>query len=93
MRRLIAIVFGMLLGGAIVFVAFKYHVVRAAEKEFLFVPKQQASLVDAYVDIRQWDATQWDKHPELVAALTRYGRPELVKRLDDGWLQGFLRKL
>jgi len=91
MRRLFALLFGMLLGGALVFTAFRYHLVRAGEKEFLLVPKQQADLADAYVDVRGWDAAEWQKHPKLAEALTRYGRADLVKRPVDGWLQDLWR--
>ena len=93
MRRLFALLFGMLLGGALVFTAFRYYLVRAGEKEFLLVPKQQAELTDAYVDVRKWDAAEWQKHPKLAEALTRYGRPDLIKRPVDGWLEDLWRSL
>ncbi len=94
MRRLFALLFGMVLGGAAMYVGFKYHVVRVGEKKFLFVPKQQAELKDAYVDIRNWDSKEWKKHPELIEALRRYGRADLVKlpEPDFNWMEELWKK-
>ncbi len=79
MRCLFAVFFGTIFGGALVFVAFQYHVIRE-DDDFLIVPKRQASLTDSYVDVRGWDADEWNSHPVLSKAVTDYGRSDLVKR-------------
>lgn len=79
MRRLFAMAFGALLGAAAMFVAFKFHVVRTTD-DWVFVPKPSASLVDAYVDVREWDTAEWMKHPQLVKSLVLTGRADLVRK-------------
>lgn len=71
--------FGMLLGAAAMFIAFKFHVIRTKD-DWVFVPKPSASLVDAYVDVRQWDTAEWTKHTQLVKALVLTGRADLVRQ-------------
>ena len=79
MRRLFAMAFGVLLGAAAMFMAFKFHVVRTKD-DWVFVPKPSASLVDAYVDVREWDTAEWTKHTQLVKALVLTGRADLVRQ-------------
>jgi hypothetical protein len=79
MRRLFALAFGVLLGAAAMFIAFKFHVVRTKD-DWVFVPKPAASLVDAYVDVREWDTVEWTKHTQLVKALVLTGRADLVRQ-------------
>ena len=78
MRRLFALAFGALLGAAAMFVAFKFHVVRTTD-DWVFVPKPSASLVDAYVDVREWDTSEWTKHPQLIKALVLTGHSDLMR--------------
>jgi hypothetical protein len=77
MRKLLAALFCMMLGGGFVYLAFQYHLVRAAD-EYALVPKSSAGLVDTYVDVRSWDAAEWRRHPALVRALVKQGRSDLV---------------
>lgn len=79
MRRLFAMAFGVLLGAAAMFIAFKFHVVRTKD-DWVFVPKPSASLGDAYVDVREWDTAEWTKHSQLVKALVLTGRADLVRK-------------
>lgn len=79
MRRLFAMAFGVLLGAAAMFIAFKFHVVRTKD-DWVFVPKPSASLVDAYVDVREWDTAEWTKHTQLVKALVLTGRSDLLRK-------------
>lgn len=71
--------FGVLLGAAAMFIAFKFHVVRTKD-DWVFVPKPSASLADAYVDVREWDTAEWTKHTQLVKALVLTGRTDLVRK-------------
>ncbi len=79
MRRLLALAFGVLLGAVAMFIAFRFHVVRTNDN-WVFVSKPQASLADAYVDVREWDSAEWMKHTALVKALVRTGQADLVRK-------------
>lgn len=59
------------------FIAFKFHVVRTKD-DWVFVPKPSASLVDAYVDVREWDIAEWTKHGQLIKALGLTGHAEIL---------------
>lgn len=77
MRRLFAIVFGVILGGGLVYASFQYHLVRTGSG-FLLVPKRQAGLRDAYADVRQWTHHDWNEHRELVRNLIASGHGDIV---------------
>ena len=89
MRRIGAILFGILVGGGLVFAAFQLHVVRAAEG-LVIVPKQQPVLTDAFADIRDWSRDDWQQHPVLVQNLIADGRSDLVA---GSMTEGMLRDL
>ena len=77
MRRLTTLLFGMALGGGLVFSAHHYHLVRTG-KQFLLIPKIEVSLVDPYVDVRDWHLDDWEEHPELLAAMKDQGHGDLL---------------
>lgn len=79
MRRLNALLFGLVLGGACMSFAHRYHVVQT-HSEWLLVPKTNNSISATYVDIRSWNAETWRRHPELIEALYQHGRGEVVAR-------------
>ncbi len=79
MRRLLALVLGAGIGGACVFGAFYYHVVRT-DKTWLVVRKQRLDWRDAYVDIRGWSYREWANHRDLSQDLIAMGRGDLVTR-------------
>jgi hypothetical protein len=79
MRRLIALLFGVAIGGGCVFAAFQYHVVRTQDK-WLVVRKQRADWRDAYVDVRGWTYREWGAHRALSNDLIAAGRGDLVTR-------------
>ena len=77
MRRLTTLLFGMALGGGLVFSAHHYHLVRTG-KQFLLIPKIEVSLIDPYVDVREWHLDDWEGHPELLAAMKDHGHGDLL---------------
>lgn len=85
MRRLIAVLFGILLGGGGVYVAFSYHIVKS-DDDLLFVPKRQASLESVYSDIRGWGLREWGENPELARTLTEHGHGDLITHTISGEL-------
>lgn len=78
MRRLLLLLSGALLGGAFVYAAFQYHVVRTADG-VLLVPKTQAAFELPYRDIRDWSAADWAGHPALARAMIAAGHGEFVQ--------------
>ncbi len=77
MGRLTTLLFGAALGAGLMFGALNYHAVRAADG-FHFVPKLETKLDDAYVDIRQFGASDWERHRELALALIKANKEELI---------------
>ncbi len=78
MKRIKYLLLGMILGGAAVFAALKYHVLRTASG-FEVVPKVEASLSDTYVDVREFGAGDWTEHEQLVAAILRADREDILQ--------------
>ncbi|MBS0263168.1 MAG: hypothetical protein JSS02_14585 [Planctomycetes bacterium] len=90
MRRLIAMLIGIAIGGGLVFASFNFHLVRT-DKSWLLVRKKQADWHDAYVDIRGWSSREWGEHKALSDNLVAMGRGDLVQRsLADKLFRGFL---
>lgn len=70
MRRFSSFVFGMVVGGALVIFGQRYHVVRTLNG-FEFVPKITAGVAETYVDVRGFQASDWEKHQALHKAIVR----------------------
>ena len=75
--------FGMVLGAALVFSAHHFHLVRTGE-QFLLIPKIEVSLVDPYVDVRDWHLDDWEEHPELLEAMKKQGHEDLLPDTRSG---------
>ena len=78
MNRVSSFLFGVLIGAAGLYVAMTYHVVRANDGIHI-VPKVSSGLADVYVDIREFDAADWNEHRGLAAALVNAEKDELLK--------------
>ncbi len=89
MSRIFAILFGVVLGGVFVFMAFEYHVVRTRER-ILVVAKQRASLRDPFADVRTWTSAQWRDHSELADNLTAAGHGSVIARDPKSFFQDLL---
>ncbi len=68
MRRLTSFVFGVLVGGALVFFGQRYHVLRTV-KGVELVPKLSSGFTDTYVDVRTFQSNDWTNHKALAAAI------------------------
>lgn len=77
MRRILSVLFGVLLGAAGMWTAMNYHVLRTKDG-FACVPKYRAHLAGTFVDVREWGVTEWTEHPELVMTLERNKRTEII---------------
>jgi len=87
-RRLTTFLTGVIVGGALVYGAMHYHVIRA-EDGFHFVPKVDARLAGTYADIRGFQVGDWTEHAQIAAALVKADRRDLLNQavgdtLSDG---------
>lgn len=77
MRRLPTFIFGMVVGGVLLYLALNYHLVRANDGMHL-VPKVSATLADTYVDVRMYGPSDFLNHQQVVQALMKSGQGELL---------------
>ena len=77
MRRIMTLCFGLACGGAVMWFAFNFHLVKS-DSEWVTARKESAGLSDFYVDISSWDSAEWDDHPQLQANLRKAGHGDLV---------------
>lgn len=60
--------FGLVLGGGLVYFGLVYHLVQS-EDGFHLVPKLQPTFAESYVDVRKFSAADWANHRNLVMAI------------------------
>ena len=77
MRKLIGTVFCFGLGMVAMWLAMNFHFVKT-DSDWFVVSKQDIRFADCYVDISEWDAPDWDQHPELQESLIKAGRGGLI---------------
>jgi hypothetical protein len=77
MRRLPTFIFGMVVGGLLLYLALNYHLIRANDGMHL-VPKVNATLADTYVDLRSYGPSDLLNHQQVVQALMKSGQGELL---------------
>lgn len=95
MRRLLSVCLGVAFGAALMWFAFSVHIVKSGEDVF-FVSRQKTQLTDFYANVSQWDRSEWDRHPDLKAAVARSGDPislPEVKVDSDALISGAIRHL
>ena len=78
MSRLACFLLGLAVGGAAVYGAERYHVLRT-NQGFETVPKLSASFSDTYVDVREFTASDWAGHQGLAADVLRAHKEYLIK--------------
>jgi hypothetical protein len=88
MSRIGALIFGILVGGGLVYGALNYHVVRT-ESGHEFIPKKEMSFDETYVDARNFGLADWAKHADLAQAILKADKGHLinesaVKNLTNG---------
>jgi hypothetical protein len=76
-RKAISALFLIAVGAALTYYALGHHVVRTG-KGHISVPKAQMGVAQTYVDIRGWERSEFEEHPELTAALLENGYEDLV---------------
>jgi hypothetical protein len=78
MGRFHSFLLGVIVGGAAVFGAMKYHIVRADDGLY-FVPKITAGFREIYVDIRNYGLEDWNQHRNVALALIQANKSHLLK--------------
>ena len=77
MNRLNSFLIGVVVGAVGLYCATTYHIVQANDGLHM-VPKISSGLGDAYVDIREFDAAQWNEHKNVAVALVNADKEELL---------------
>lgn len=78
MRRLPTFMFGMIVGGLLIYGSLNYHVINASSGLHL-VPKVDSTLAETYVDVRGWGMADWMQHKDVAAALLAANRQDLMQ--------------
>lgn len=92
MRRWSTFVLGMLVGALLIYSVLNYHVIHASDGLHV-VPKVNAQLAATYVDIRAFGPRDWMNHPEILAALERADRGDLIRTAAGDALNAGLDRL
>lgn len=93
MRRIWTFLSGILAGGALIYFAMNFHLIRANDG-FHLIPKVNAQLPGTYADIREFKVTDWADNAEIAAALMNANRRDLLDgALTDTFNNGLDRLL
>jgi hypothetical protein len=82
MRRWVTFLSGVVVGGLLLYGVLSFHILHASDGMHL-VPKIDAQLAGTYVDIRDFTPRDWIAHPEILAALQKAGRIDLIELAAD----------
>ena len=66
-------------GGALLFGALQFHIVKSRDGLFLVPRSPQAQIGEVWADTRLWSQQEWDRHPHLVQALHEHGASDLIQ--------------
>jgi hypothetical protein len=80
MRRLSTFIFGMVVGGLLIYVALNYHLIHAQDGLHM-VPKIDAALASTYVDVRGLGIADLAQYPEVAMAISKAGRQDLLESI------------
>jgi hypothetical protein len=86
MRRLPTFIFGMVVGGVLIYLALNYHLIQAKDGLHL-VPKLNATLAGAYVDVRGFTPADLLKHRDVTGALLKAGQNDLINSIAGSSLE------
>jgi hypothetical protein len=77
MSRLTVFITGTAVGAALIYAALTHHLLRTSSG-WEFVPKTTATFEDSYVDVREFGLVNWADHRELVAALIKADKNQVL---------------
>lgn len=78
MRRLPTFIFGVIVGGLLIYGGLHYHLINSTSGLHL-VPKVNSTLSSTYVDVRGWGLDEWTQHQDVAAALLSANRQDLMQ--------------
>jgi len=78
MNCFFAFLLGIAVGAFGHYAALNFHMVRA-DDGFHVIPKIAPRMGEVYVDIRQFDLSDWNNHKSLATAIVRAEKPSLLK--------------
>ena len=77
MRRISVFIIGCLAGGAIMYGGLTHHLLRTSDGWEL-IPKSSATFDDSFVDVRKFTLSDWAEHRELVAAIVKAQKEQIL---------------
>jgi hypothetical protein len=77
MSRLFVFIVGIVVGAGLIYAALTHHFVRTSSG-WQIVPKTSATFDDFYVDVREFDVSNWSEHRELVAAIIKAEKSQIL---------------
>ena len=92
MRRVMTFFLGMVVGGALLYAAEHFHLVRAQDG-FHLIPKTESKLAATYVDIRNFSPTDWAQHTDVAMAITKAKQGQLLQNSAAQSLQDSVQEL
>ena len=92
MRRLPTFLFGMIVGGILIYGSLHYHLINAPSGLHL-VPKLNSTLAATYVDIRGFGLADWTNHQDVAGALLAANRQDLLASSASDTLRNGLDQL
>ena len=69
---------GAAVGGTLVFASLSYHFLRTQDGVEM-VPKLSATFHETYIDVRNFGASDWARHKNIVAALVRAKKDSILE--------------
>ncbi len=91
MKRANGFLAGLVVGAMGMYGAMTHHVVRAVDG-WHWVPKSPPCLSQTYVDIREFQARDWNEHRSLAAALVKADKANLISSSSLRGLQNSTRE-
>jgi hypothetical protein len=92
MRRLPTFIFGMVVGGLLIYGGLNYHIINTPSGLHL-VPKVNSTLAETYVDVRGWGVAEWMQHKDVAAALLAADRQDLMQSAAEDSLRTGLDRI
>ena len=92
MRRLSTFIFGMVVGGLLIYVALNYHLIHAQDGLHM-VPKVDATLASTYVDVRSLGIRDMAQYPQVAMAISKAGRQDLLESIAGNALETEIDRL
>ncbi len=96
MARIRWFILGAVVGSGLTMASLKYHFLYTKDG-LKAVPKQSPTLSETFLDVREFNASDWADHPAVMAAVMKADESELlegaavnsIREGIDHWVDGF----